>query len=55
MAEYDNPEKAYVEQVLPEKLRLSLKYIEEQSFLLDLKLIWLTIRRILTSQSEKTK
>lgn len=50
LAEYDDPEKAYVEQVLPEKLRLSLKYIEEQSFLLDLKLIWLTIKRVFTSQ-----
>jgi len=49
LAEYDNPEKAYVEQVLPEKLRLSLTYIEEQSFLLDLKLIWLTIKRVFTS------
>ena len=55
LAEYDNPEKAYVDQVLPEKLRLSLKYIEEQSFLLDMKLIWLTIQRVFTSQSQKTK
>lgn len=53
LAEYDDPEKAYVEQVLPEKLRLSLKYIEEQSFLLDLKLIWLTIKRVFTSQKQK--
>jgi len=49
LAEYDDPEKAYVEQVLPEKLRLSLKYIEEQSFLLDMKLIWLTIKRVFIS------
>ncbi len=53
LAEYDNPEKAYVEQVLPEKLRLSLKYIEEQSFLLDFKLICLTIKRVFTSQKQK--
>jgi len=49
LAEYDDPEKAYVEKVLPEKLKLSLKYIKEQSFLLDLKLIWLTIKRVFTS------
>ena len=55
LAEYDNPEKAYVEQVLPEKLRLSLKYIEEQNFRLDMKLIWLTIRRVFASQNQKTK
>ena len=53
LAEYDNPEKAYIEQVLPEKLNLSLKYIEEQSFLLDLKLIWLTIKRVFTSPKQK--
>lgn len=55
LAKYDNPEKAYIEQILPEKLRLSLKYIEEQNFWLDMKLIWLTIRRVFTSQSQKTK
>jgi len=49
LAECDDPEKAYVEQILPEKLNLSLKYIEEQNFRLDLKLIWLTIRRVFTS------
>lgn len=53
LAEYDNPEKAYVDQVLPEKLKLSLKYIEEQSFLLDMKLIWLTIKRVFTPQKQK--
>ena len=55
LAEYDDPEKAYVEQVLPEKLNLSLKYIEEQNFWLDIQLIWLTIRRVFSSQNQKTK
>lgn len=47
LAKADDSEKAYIEQVLPAKLKLNLKYIEEQSFGNDLKLIFGTIVRIL--------
>lgn len=46
LAKYSNPQKAYVEQILPVKLKLNLKYIEERSFLLDLRIIFLTVFRI---------
>lgn len=42
----DNPEKTYMEEVMPKKLALNLKYIEERSFLLDIKLIFRTIAKI---------
>lgn len=41
-----DPEKAYLEEVMPKKLSLNLKYIAEMNFWLDLKLIFRTIARI---------
>lgn len=42
----ENPEKTYVEEIMPAKLELNLKYIEEQSLSLDLKLIFKTFTGI---------
>lgn len=42
-----HPEKTYVEQIMPAKLRLNLEYIEKQSFWFDLKIIAKTVLRIL--------
>lgn len=42
-----DPEKTYIEEVMPAKLALNLKYIEDQSFWLDIKLIFRTIGKIL--------
>ncbi len=39
----DNPEKTYIDEVMPAKLELNLKYIEERSFMVDIKLIFKTI------------
>ncbi|MFN6040188.1 MAG: sugar transferase [Bacteroidota bacterium] len=41
-----NPEKTYIEEIMPEKLKLNLKYIETQSFLVDMKIIFSTILKI---------
>ncbi len=43
----DDPEKTYVEEVMPAKLKLNLKYIEDRSLLLDIKLVFRTIGKIL--------
>jgi lipopolysaccharide/colanic/teichoic acid biosynthesis glycosyltransferase len=43
-----NPEQLYIKEVMPAKLKLNLKYIEEQSFLTDLKIIFSTLRRIVS-------
>lgn len=47
LAKSNNPEKTYVEEILPQKLNLALNYIDERDFWLDLKLIFKTIRRII--------
>ena len=43
----DNPEKTYIEEIMPAKLQLNLKYIEQKSFGTDIKLIFKTIGKIL--------
>ncbi len=42
-----DPDKDYFEKIRPEKIQLQLKYIREQSFLTDLRIIFLTLRTIL--------
>jgi lipopolysaccharide/colanic/teichoic acid biosynthesis glycosyltransferase len=41
-----DPEKAYIEEIMPIKARYYMKYVEERSVFLDLKLIFLTFWRI---------
>lgn len=41
-----NPEKTYIEEIMPHKLQLNLKYIEEQNLFVDIKIILKTIKRI---------
>lgn len=43
-----DPEKVYIEEVMPAKLALNLKYIKEQSFYTDMTIILSTIARILS-------
>jgi lipopolysaccharide/colanic/teichoic acid biosynthesis glycosyltransferase len=38
----DDPDKAYMELIWPEKKRLQLKYVHERTFFIDLRIIWLT-------------
>lgn len=44
----ENPEKIYIEEIMPKKLELNLKYISEQSMLTDLKIILRTIIKIVS-------
>ena len=39
----EDPDKAYMEMIWPEKKRLQLKYVRERSFFTDIKIIWLTL------------
>lgn len=41
-----DPEKTYIEEVIPAKLALNMKYVRERSFGLDLKLIFKTIGKL---------
>jgi len=43
-----DPEKAYMEKIRPTKLRLQLKYVQERSFWIDLKIIFQTCLTILS-------
>ena len=43
-----DPESVYIEEVMPAKLKLNLKYINERNFWLDIKLIFRTIGKILS-------
>ena len=47
LGQSDNPEKTYIEEIMPAKLQLNLKYIEQKSFGTDIKLIFKTIGKIL--------
>ncbi len=42
-----DPEKTYIDEIMPAKLELNLKYLREQSFLTDMKIILQTIKAIL--------
>lgn len=43
-----SPEETYIKEVMPHKLQLNLKYIREQSFGTDMKLIFRTLGKILS-------
>jgi lipopolysaccharide/colanic/teichoic acid biosynthesis glycosyltransferase len=46
LAKSTQPEQTYLKEILPEKLRLSQQYIEEQNFWVDLKIIFQTLLKI---------
>ena len=43
LAGFSDPEKAYIEQIMPAKLKLNLQYIKEQGILADLNIIIKTL------------
>jgi lipopolysaccharide/colanic/teichoic acid biosynthesis glycosyltransferase len=47
LAQSDNPEKQYIEEIMPEKLRLNLRYIENRSLKAYFKILFLTVKAIL--------
>jgi len=46
LGESEDPEKTYTEVIMPNKLKLNLKYIEEKSLYVDLKIIFSTLIKI---------
>lgn len=48
LAKSINPEETYIKEVMPAKLKLNAKYINEMGLKTDLKIILKTIKRILT-------
>ena len=47
LAKSDNPEKAYIEEVMPHKLELNMKFINDKSLYNYIKIIFLTIFRVI--------
>ncbi|MCM4154275.1 sugar transferase [Arenibacter sp. N53] len=47
-----DPEKKYIEEVMPRKLELNKKYIEEKGMLTDLKILFLTFKSILNKNDK---
>jgi lipopolysaccharide/colanic/teichoic acid biosynthesis glycosyltransferase len=47
LSTFSDPEKAYLEKIMPEKLFLNLKYIREQVMITDLKIMIKTIHKII--------
>lgn len=54
LAQAEDPQKEYIEHIMPLKLRYNAKYIEEMSVWTDLKLIFLTIYVILGGEVKIT-
>lgn len=46
LAKSNNPEQTYINEIMPNKLKLNLDYIEKKSFALDIKIIIKTIAKI---------
>ncbi len=47
LAKSSDPEKTYIEEIMPAKIKLNQKYIANPTLLVDLKIIFLTAKRIL--------
>ncbi len=47
LSAFSDPENAYIRELMPKKLALNLKYIENQSFTLDLTLTYRTLLKII--------
>jgi len=47
LAKSENPNKTYLEEIMPAKLALNKKYLLHRTFGQDMKIIWQTLRKIL--------
>jgi lipopolysaccharide/colanic/teichoic acid biosynthesis glycosyltransferase len=47
LAKSQEPEKTYIEEIMPAKLKLNAKYIEELGLLTDIRIILKTLKRII--------
>jgi len=47
LAQSETPEELYISTIMPAKLKLNLEYIQKQSFIFDLQLIFKTISKII--------
>jgi lipopolysaccharide/colanic/teichoic acid biosynthesis glycosyltransferase len=48
LAKSNDPERTYIDEIMPAKLLLNQKYIAEKSLITDIKIIWLTFKKIIS-------
>jgi lipopolysaccharide/colanic/teichoic acid biosynthesis glycosyltransferase len=48
LAQSSDPEKTYIDEIMPAKLKLNLKYIEDKGFITDMKIILRTLGKIVS-------
>ena len=48
LAKSENPEKTYIEEIMPAKIHINMKYIPKASVKEDIKIIFLTLKRIVS-------
>ena len=46
LAQYDDPQQAYIQEIMPQKLAINLRYIRERSFVGDLKILLQTAAKV---------
>jgi lipopolysaccharide/colanic/teichoic acid biosynthesis glycosyltransferase len=47
LAKSDNPERTYIEEIMPAKIKLNEQYIMNPTLSQDIKIMWLTFRKIM--------
>lgn len=52
LAQSENPQETYIKKIMPHKLSLNAKYIENISLKNDLSIIWQTLRKIINNSDE---
>lgn len=48
LGESDDPQRTYIEEVMPAKLKLNMKYIASPTLGTDIKIMWLTFKKIVS-------
>jgi len=47
LGSFEDPEKAYIEEIMQDKLKLNLMYINSMGFYTDIKIIFTTLKKII--------
>lgn len=50
LAQAEKPEEFYISEVMPAKLQMSLQYIKKNNLLVDLKIIWMTLKKVINNR-----
>ncbi|MDC0075628.1 sugar transferase [Candidatus Thioglobus sp.] len=50
IAKYSNPDDAYINKIMPKKLNLCVKYVDNRTIFLDIKIILLTFKNIILNK-----